>query len=338
MKRRGFTLVELLVVIGIIALLISILLPSLARAREKANQIKCASNLRQIGQAMQLYASDNQRLGGCYPRLQYRYLNGAAIQQNIVDATGSDLSAGGPIPAANNDPFTNMGNTNPPTPPCGWNNIPAAMFLLIRTQSIGTEVFTCPSSAANKDLLTRGVDASNKPIQKQLQECGNFGDIRSNLSYGYANPYATSLALTTGFKLSNAMNPQFALMADIGPGTLGAQDNVYRSGNVNASKQDQQYMNSNNHGKEGENVLFADGHVEFVQTVFVGMLNNHIYVPDAPNHLGLSNQDNNWHVWYNTAANPPTVIDNTGGTTGGPAQADAKPVHVSDSVILPWDD
>ncbi len=46
------------------ALMISILLPSLARAREKANQIKCASNLRQIGQAAQLYAQDNLDQGG----------------------------------------------------------------------------------------------------------------------------------------------------------------------------------------------------------------------------------------------------------------------------------
>ncbi|HEY0074443.1 MAG TPA: DUF1559 domain-containing protein [Abditibacteriaceae bacterium] len=59
--RRAFTLVELLVVIGVLALLAALLFPALAQARARGRQAVCASHLKQLGQAIALYASDFER-------------------------------------------------------------------------------------------------------------------------------------------------------------------------------------------------------------------------------------------------------------------------------------
>lgn len=60
MKRNGFTLIELLVVIGIVGVLIAMLLPAMSRAREQSKTVKCASQLRQLGIALNNYATVNK--------------------------------------------------------------------------------------------------------------------------------------------------------------------------------------------------------------------------------------------------------------------------------------
>jgi prepilin-type processing-associated H-X9-DG protein/prepilin-type N-terminal cleavage/methylation domain-containing protein len=89
LRLRAFTLVELLVVIGIIALLISILLPALNRAREQAYATKCASNMRQIYQCLMMYVNDNKNF---LPTMPGR---GCTMSSNTDIAVGWHMLASG---------------------------------------------------------------------------------------------------------------------------------------------------------------------------------------------------------------------------------------------------
>lgn len=84
-RRIGFTLVELLVVISIVALLLTLLLPSLSRARGQAKLVRCGANLHQLAAAMEMYASSNR---GWFPRWSVWHVWG--YYGTELDGTGGD--------------------------------------------------------------------------------------------------------------------------------------------------------------------------------------------------------------------------------------------------------
>jgi len=150
--QRAFTLVELLVVIGIIAILIGILLPALNRARESANAVKCAANLRSVGQGIALLLVENK---GVYP---------AAYRYNLPDG----------------EPARTL-ESEPEDPTNGYTHWSYYIFSANGGSTTGEAAFMCPSldegglpptNPAAKDMIDgQKRSAGNGVVDKQARRC-----------------------------------------------------------------------------------------------------------------------------------------------------------------------
>ena len=197
---------------------------------ESAGRQPCPNHLRQIGLGLLMYANENR---GAFPRTVYDGAGGPPTAYTGAIAP-NPFGPGGPAP----------------------NDVTAALFLVLRTQDLDPGTFICPSAP-----LARPWDYSGR----SKTQVSNFPG-RAYLSYAFQNPYPTKEAVKAGFRLSS-YDPKsdVAIAADMGPGGSTLLTTL-----PNATRQEMAVVNSPNHEGDGQDVLFADGHVEFIDSPYGG--------------------------------------------------------------------
>ena len=240
-RPRAFTLVELLVVIGIIALLIAILLPTLNRARQQAANVKCLSNLRQIGQAANMYSNDFKGyvLPAAYQIVAQNHLN--------VEHWGTILVNMHYLTATQNDPgvFRCPSGLEGPIlydasgPNNDWNTTP-----------------TSPTDAGQDTpwtLQSKGLRSATEPV------------LILGVWYGInANPAQDSAVTTSKSPCrrlpndDNSMSDTKMTMIKRAADTVLIYDGIY----LNLRGTNNQRLAARHNGRKTTNIVFFDGHAE----------------------------------------------------------------------------
>jgi prepilin-type processing-associated H-X9-DG protein len=265
------------VVIAIIALLISILLPSLSRARELSKRLVCASNVKGVGTSCKIYSNENAEK---WPIPAFK--EGAIDLTNILYT--DDIDKKGQVgferylpSISENAQFRNVGSTKV--------SVTRAYWMLVRSGDITVKQFVCPSSG-DEDDPTEDVDYYYDFLEYK------------HISYGYQVPFGPR-----DTRPREGMDNRQAAAADKGPWYKNIPTPNWKAGpnqqpiGLEDPPKLWRPFNSRNHGGqdngEGQNVLFADGHVTFARTPAQGIDNDNIYtvitsgpwVPQAYNRI-----------------------------------------------------
>ncbi len=261
MKQRGFTLIELLVVIAIIAILAGMLLPALAKAKEKGQQAVCRSNLKQLGLAMHMYVDDNQ------------------------DTFPGTASKGAFVAMKEDWIFWNLTlrpSNDPGLPPSYFTNVQNSAIARY-IGSFTTNLFRCPADrdAPAREAKWRRAPAGTNPYLYSYTFPSYVSGSGQN--HGMSSIYGAAGAPPLHFKMTAVKSPTQKLML---VEENGSTENVFVFDSGNIADDGRWVPDSNllsarhkfgtgmrltqkDYLEKGRgSVVFADGHVELVPSKY----------------------------------------------------------------------
>jgi len=292
MRRKGFTLVELLVVIAVIALLVGILMPALAMERQLAYRLDCGRNLSGIGKAMLIYCKDYDdkmpRAGGRTSVYSPVIPNWRGATRQVAFGLAADGSG-------------------------GWANMTSNFYLLIKYSEVTPKSFLCTGDSGVTEFKASDHGAAGV----DLIDLWDFGPYPTQMhcSYAYHTPYGV-------FALTASSDPGMAVAADPNPwqATAGhvarpAVDWTLFSGGTD--RESIKNGNAQTHQEDGQNVLFMDGHSTFEKSSRCGMDDDNIYTRWAGTGPTANKRNGTYPVVLNSSAVPADRTDSWLVTDGG---------------------
>jgi hypothetical protein len=249
---RAFAIIRIVVPVSI-CLLIGILLPALAKARQIAYRMVCGTNLSQIGMAMLVYANDYEdelpRAGGKNTKW------GQAVFWNAPDRFQAySLQADGSG---------------------GFATISSSLYFLVKYYEVSPKSFICPGDSGAREFKPSDYPPAKG---KELKDFWDFGPTpQKHCSYSYHIPYGL-------YALTSSSDPEMAIAADRNP-WIASPDRDAKIWHFfkpdifpwNGTAKQARYGNSVSHKEDGQQVLFMDSHVDFEKRPYCGIKDDNIY-------------------------------------------------------------